>query len=139
MNPKRGYYSLIQFCPDSSRLEAVNVGVLLFCPEIQFLAARTAASNDRAAMLVGCGGLDEAALNSAKRAVERRLEVDREAFQTLEDLQRFVASRGNALKLTDPRPLKVFDPEGDLDTLFAELVDSRTRARPSNVVAPDSV
>lgn len=139
MNPTRGYYSLIQFCADSSRLETVNVGVLLFCPEIQFLAARTAASNDRAAMLVGRGGLDEAALNSAKRAVERRLEVDREAFQTLEDLQRFVASRGNALKLTDPRPLKVFDPEKDLDALFAELVDSDARGGLSNVVAPDSV
>ena len=28
--PTTGYYSVIQFCPDRSRLEAANVGVLLF-------------------------------------------------------------------------------------------------------------
>lgn len=137
MEPKRGYYSLIQFCPDSSRLEAVNVGVLLFCPGERFLAARTAASNRRAAKLVGRGGIDRAALNSAKRAIERRLEVDRESFQTLEDLQRFVGSRGNSLKLTDPRPTKVFDPQEDLDALFAELVGGQPSTEPSKPVAPE--
>ena len=37
MNSKRGYYSLIQFCPEPSRAEAVNLGVLLFCPEAGFI------------------------------------------------------------------------------------------------------
>jgi hypothetical protein len=137
MDAKRGYYSLIQFCPDSSRLEAVNVGVLLFCPEARFLAARTAAGNHRAAKLVGRDGLDKAALNSAKRAIERRLEVDREFFQTLEDLQRFVATRGNVLKLTAPRPMKVFDPQHDLEALFAELVGGRPRAEASKPAVPE--
>lgn len=137
MEPKRGYYSLIQFCPDSSRLESVNVGVLLFCPEAHFLAARTTAANHRAAQLVGRDGLDKSALNSAKRAIERRLNVDRESFQTLEDLQHFVASRGNVLKLTDPRPIKVFDPQNDLDALFAELVGGRPRTVPSKPVIPE--
>jgi len=115
----------------------VNVGVLLFCPESRFLAARTAASNRRAAKLMGRGGLDKAALNSAKRAIERRLEVDRDSFQTLEDLQRFVSSRGNALKLTAPRPTKVFDPQTDLDALFAELVGGTPRIEPSKLVLPE--
>ena len=35
----RGYYSIVQYCPDPSRLEAVNIGVALFCPEIKFLKA----------------------------------------------------------------------------------------------------
>ncbi len=51
MSTKRGYYSLIQFCPNPSRAEAVNLGVLLFCPEAGFIGARTSATNQRAAKL----------------------------------------------------------------------------------------
>ena len=31
MKPSRGYYTIVQYCPDPSRLEAANIGVLLFC------------------------------------------------------------------------------------------------------------
>jgi hypothetical protein len=137
MKPKRGYYSLIQFCPDSSRLEAVNVGVVLLCPDAGFLGARTAAGNRRAEKLVDRGELDRKALNSAKRAIEHRLEVDRDSFRNLEDLQRFVATRGNTLKLTDPRPTKVFQPQNDLDSLFAELVGGRARTQSQEPVTPE--
>ena len=41
MKPSKGYYSLIQYCPDLGRLEAANVGVLLFCPERGFLKFST--------------------------------------------------------------------------------------------------
>jgi len=39
MDARKGYYTLIQFRPDASRLEAVNMGILLFCPETGFIAA----------------------------------------------------------------------------------------------------
>jgi hypothetical protein len=129
MNAKKGYYSLIQFCPDASRLEAVNVGVLLFCPEAEFIAARTARSNQRAAKLVGRSALNTASLNAAKRAIVRRLQTDREAFARFEDLQKFVDSRGNVLKLTPPRPVKVFNPEVELNNLFDELVGGIARSQ----------
>ena len=122
MKPKRGYYSLIQFCPDVSRLEVVNVGVILFCPEAEFLDARTSANNRRAETLVGRGNLERAALNAAKQSIERRLEVDRESFKNIEDLRKFIDTRGNWLKLTDSRPVKVFDPPVDLEKLYEELV-----------------
>src|SRR5438552_3843697 len=122
MTPKKGYYSLIQFCPNPSRLEVVNVGVVLFCSEPRFLAARTAKGNQRPAKLVGRHQLDSASLNSAKQALERRLQVDSMSFETFGDLEKFVNTRGNALKLTAPRPVKVFDPPSDLDKLFEELV-----------------
>ena len=41
----KAYYCLIQYCPDMSRLEAANVGVVLFCPEKGFLAARMSRDN----------------------------------------------------------------------------------------------
>ena len=37
MKPSRGYYCIIQYCPDLGRLEAANIGVLLFCPDRGFL------------------------------------------------------------------------------------------------------
>ena len=49
MTAQKGYYSLIQFYPNPSRLEAVNVGVVLFSPDAQFIAARMGRSNDRPA------------------------------------------------------------------------------------------
>lgn len=122
MKPKRGYYSLIQFCPNVSRLEVVNVGVVLFCPEAEFLDARTSGNNRRAEKLVGRGNLERSALKAAKKSIERRLEVDKESFQDIEDLRKFIDTRGNSLKLTEPRPLKVFDPAEELEELYAELV-----------------
>lgn len=136
MTAKRGYYSLIQFCPDSSRAEAVNIGVLLFCPEARYIAARTARGKARAEKLVGKSGVDSASLNAAKRAIEHRLEVDREGFQTLDDLQRFVDTRANVLKLTVPRPVKVFDPDEDLGKLFDELVGGLARRKPATAFPP---
>ncbi len=122
MKPKRGYYSLIQFCPNASRLEVVNIGVVLFCPEVEFLDARTSGNNSRAEKLVGRGNLERSALNAAKRSIERRLEVDKESFKDINDLRKFIDTRGNWLKLTEPRPLKVFDPTEELEKLYAELV-----------------
>jgi len=126
MKPQRGYYSLIQFCPDASRLEAVNVGVVLFCPALDFLSARTTSNNRRAEALVGRSRLERASLNAAKEAIERRLEVDRGSFQGIEDLENFVNTRGNWLKLTQARPVKVFNPESELEKLYAELVGGKS-------------
>lgn len=122
MTTEKGYYSLIQFCPDVSRLEAVNLGVILFCPGSGFLKALTSRSTRRAEKLVGRADLARAALKSARTAIEKRLLVDRESFKSLEDLQRFVDTRGNSLQLTPPRPLKVSSPDEELSRLFNELV-----------------
>lgn len=129
MKPQRGYYSLIQFCPDASRMEAVNVGVVLFCPGLEFLDARTSNNNRRAEKLVGRSNLKREALNAAKEAIERRLIVDRQAFQNLEDLERYIDTRANCLKLTQARPVKVFNPETDLDRLYEELVGGKSLKR----------
>ena len=48
-----GYYSLVQFCPDYSRLEAVNVGLVLFCEPLAFLGVRLVESNKRVARVFG--------------------------------------------------------------------------------------
>jgi len=96
---------------------------VLFCShDAEYLGARTSGSNRRAEKLVGRDRLQRSALNAAKQAIERRLEVDRDSFKDIEDLQKYIDTRGNWLKLTPPRPMKVFDPAENLDRLYAELV-----------------
>jgi hypothetical protein len=48
-------------------------------------------------------------------------------IQTVDDFSRFVDSRANQLLLTEPRPVKVFDAEGELEALFRNLVGGRRR------------
>lgn len=122
MEAARGYYSLIQYCPDPSKAKSANVGVLLFCPALKFIEARTSAGNDRVRRFFGKDSFDPGRLRAAERAIESRLHVSREDFRTLEDLNSFIETRANELRITSPRPMKVLNPEADLDDLFAELV-----------------
>ncbi len=122
MNPVQGYYSLIQYCPDATRLEAATVGVLLFCPERDFLKALTARDNRRIRKFFGREGHDWQQINSFKLAIQERLEVERPSIQAVEDLEEFIALRANRFQITAPRSMAVNDPEQDLRVLFDEIV-----------------
>jgi hypothetical protein len=127
MKPAKGYYSLIQYCPDLSRLETANIGVLLFCPERLFLQARTVRGNKRILRFFGKEGHDWARIDSFKLGLEERLAAENGSISTLEDLQRFIFLRANELQITPPRPMRVEDPRKDLETLFQELVGGQHR------------
>ena len=135
MNPSKGFYSLIQYCPDLSRLEAANVGVVLFCPEPHFIRARTTDSVQRIRRFFGSADRDWEQIREAKTAIEERLEVEGEHFRTLQDLQHFIETRGNEIQLTPPRPVKVFNPERDLESLFRSLVGGQTQRKAVEPVA----
>ncbi|MEX2213491.1 MAG: DUF3037 domain-containing protein [Phycisphaeraceae bacterium] len=130
MSDLKGYYSLVQFCPDLSRAEAVNVGVLLFCPQRGFIAARTQHSNERVRKFFGADTFDGERLNAAKEALEKRLQTEHDRFSSVDDLNRFISTRANELVLTAPRSVKVDDPDEDIELLFAELVGGRAKRRP---------
>jgi Protein of unknown function (DUF3037) len=132
MNSATGYYSLIQFCPDPSRLEAANVGVLLFSPKHCFLKARTASDNQRIRRFFGSEGHDWQRINSFKQGIEERIQVESGTIRTLQDLELFIAKRANRLRITPPRSMNVADPEKDLDQLFRELVGGSLRSQPTN-------
>jgi hypothetical protein len=117
-----------------SRLESANVGVLLFCPEKDFLAARMSRENTRIRQFFGSEGHDWKRINSFKKGFEERLEVERENIQSLEDLERFIATRANELQITPPRSMRVENPETQIDELFNELVGGHPmRQRQSNL------
>ncbi|MFN7925551.1 MAG: DUF3037 domain-containing protein [Bryobacteraceae bacterium] len=125
----RGYYSIIQYCPDPSRLETVNVGVALFCPDIPYLQARF---GRRKTPIRQVFGKQEWAFVEAQReALEARLKCGKEEFGDLESFEQFVAKRASAFRLTAPRFVKVEDPARELNSLFVRLVESRTEPKGS--------
>ena len=122
MKATKGYFSLVQFSPDVARQEAANVGVVLFCPDHQFIRAKVSSAVGRIRRFFGedVGGYQH--LNAMKEALAKRIEIEKDQFTTLEDLQQFVLTRGNNIHLTQPKPVTVMDPEQDLNALFEELV-----------------
>lgn len=126
MTTTKGYHSIIQYCPDPSRLEAVNLGVALFCPEIRFLKAQFGRSKTRVRHLFGKQDWEFIALQQA--AIEARLAREQETFEKLEDLESYISRRANALTLTSPRPVKVENPHRELKDLVRRLVGSQLEA-----------
>lgn len=122
-----GYYSLIQYCPDLSRAESANVGVLLFCPALRFIDAKTAEGNDRVRKLFGTKGSELDRINAFKRSIETRVRLEAGRFHDLPALVSFIDTRANEIVLTPPRPIKVLEGRPDLDRLFDELVGGRPR------------
>lgn len=137
MNATKGYFSLVQFCPDLSRLEAANVGVILQVPDRGFIRAQMASGNDRVRRFFSgqeLGGLEH--INIMKQALANRLEVEQDQFKSPDDLRRFAEQQANKLVVTPPRFVKVFNPEQDLENLFNELVGGRGQRRERDEVEP---
>jgi len=122
MSSATGYYSLIQYCPDPSRLEAANVGVLLFAPEQKFLKALMARDNRRIQQFFGRHGHDWVRINSFKKAVEERVQAETGSMRTLEDLKEFIARRANRFLMTEPRSMRISVPQQDLERIYQELI-----------------
>ena len=123
----RGYYSIIQYCPDPSRLETVNLGVALFCPEVRFLKARFGRRKTRVRHLFG--KQDWEFVEAQKSAIEARLEHEKEDFQGLDDFGAFISRRASAFRMTAPRAVKVENPEEELVSLLARLVGPQEESR----------
>jgi hypothetical protein len=114
-----GYYCLIQYCPDFGRAEAANVGLVLFQPEPRAVAVRIVDDAKPAARRLGRPELSQSVLEDA-RAMHYRLQ--REPFRSVEDLERFVRTRGNQIQMTAPRWMRIEAIERDADSMFEELV-----------------
>jgi hypothetical protein len=128
MNPTKGYFSLAQYCPDLARQEAANVGVVLFCPELQFVGCQMAESIARIRRFFGNEVDGYQHLRGMMEALVSRIEVERSHLNSLQDFQQFVATRANKVILTVPKPIVVLDPQADLDALYSELVADLQKA-----------
>ncbi|MCC5876103.1 MAG: DUF3037 domain-containing protein [Candidatus Sumerlaeia bacterium] len=133
-----GYYSLVQYRPDPLRLEAATVGLLLVCPNWNFVNVKTADSLARLEKFFGPVRFDREKVRGMLDALEERTKVMDPDLRTLEDLEKFVALRANEVILTPPRTTKITNPEKDFQRLLNRALGKvpRTRREPSK---PDPV
>ncbi len=129
----RGFFSVVQFCPDLDRGECANVGVVLVVPQLGVLAVRFGSDNEAPKQRFGADAYDDVRLTLAKRALEGRIKNDGAAWTTSEDLERFGRLEGNHLVLSKPRVILVEEPRAELEELYMRLVHvegvRRTRVR----------
>jgi len=135
----RGFYSLVQYCPDRFRAEAVNVGLVLLCLDPYGLRVDTISRHDRVRRLFGIGRPELKNLKLAAEGLRNRIESG--DIRTQEDLASFAASRANDLRLTEPRLANIEDLSQDFARLFSELVEDRdtvalAAASPAEVLPP---
>jgi hypothetical protein len=125
----RGFYSIVQYCPDRFRAEAVNVGLVLLCVEPHALRVRMTTNFDRVLKLFGIGKPDLTNLKFSTDGLTSRIENSVDELRTPEDLAALAASRANDLRLTEPRLAKLDDFDNDFERLFAQLVEQRPARR----------
>lgn len=118
MSKHKGFYSIIQYCPNPGRMECVNVGISLLVPDLQFFVVQLGETDER--VLRFFPDTDIERLNTAKHAVVFRL---REIPAVKGVLQDYVDSRANELRMTILRPITVDDPDETLQYLMRELVN----------------
>ncbi len=122
MTPNKGWFSIVQFCPDPNRLESANIGVLLFCPALGFLDVRIASDNKRIKKFFGSKDIDLPLVNSFKKGLKERLQKEHKHIVDHEQLMDFVDRRANQVRISPPRSIRVIEPEKQLDDLFLEMV-----------------
>jgi hypothetical protein len=118
VSQNRGYYSLVQFCPDPSRLEGVNIGVVLYSPGERRLQVRITRNNQRIRKFFG--NQDWNLVNRAKTSIENQLRSQQ--FLTVEELESYISKRANIIQISPPRPMAITDLETDIAELHDRLV-----------------
>jgi hypothetical protein len=137
MKPVKGYYSIIQFCPDRAKFEVANVGLILFAPEINYLDVKVSHSNGKIHHFFGRNNFDVGRLNFLKESIQNRLRVTEKGnIISLDALEKFINTRANEIVLTSPRPVKIEDPQKELESLFDELVGGRAKKQKSRILFP---
>ncbi len=129
----KGFFSVVQFCPDLDRGECANVGVVLVVPSLGFRKVLLSEDNEGPKQRFGRDAYDDARLAVAKRALAGRIEQEGREWGTPEELTKFGKKEGNHLLLSAPRVILVEDAEVELSELFQRLVHvdpNRRRRQP---------
>lgn len=122
MSLHKGYYSILQYCPDPARREAANIGVALLCPGQAFFNARVGTGNQRVTHFFDKSQYDITRLNEYKKGLVDRLNRTHEVTDK-ESFAQFAAMQVNAVTMTSPQFCRVEGLADDvLENLFLELV-----------------
>jgi hypothetical protein len=129
MSEQTCYYSLIQFCPDPSRLEGVNVGVGLYSPSEKRVLVKITRTNLRIKRFFG--NQNWPLINRAKTSVENQLKSQQ--FSDVEDFKSYISKRANSIQLSSPRSVRIADSQRSLQELFERLVGPEAPERRTRI------
>ena len=137
----RGFYSLVQYCPDRFRAEAVNVGLVLLCVDPHVVRVKMTGKYDRVRKLFAIGKSDLKNLKVSTHGLVCRIEQSAGELRTSEELATFASTRANDLRLTELRLAKLDNIDDDFERLFAQLVEQHSTAElaetsPAEVLPP---
>jgi len=124
----RGFYSVVQYCPDRFRAEAVNVGLVLLCVDPHAVRVRMTGNHERVRRLFSIARPELKNLKLSTHGLASRIQKSVDELRTCDDLTAFAASRANDLRLTEPRLAKIENLDEDFERLFSDLVDERSTA-----------
>lgn len=129
-----GFYSLFQYTGNARRLEAVNVGVALMCPEANFLETRLLDEADiKDAVKTSPGDTARHTLLASSQAqtADAWLKMAKESGEvsTREALVSFSSRLCNEVSMTAPRRFIMDNPEQELEALFQKLVVRRPQTK----------
>jgi DUF3037 family protein len=139
--PRAFQYAIVRVVPHVARGERFNAGVILFCRQRGFLAARTALDEARLAALDP--GLDARPVRAHLDALARLAagEPDAGRVAGLDQSERFhwlVAPSSTIIQPSEVHTGLTDDPAAELDRLFRELVATPAPPRAPRTGRPDS-
>lgn len=118
-------YGVLRIVPRVERGEFVNAGVIVFCPELRFLAARTHLNRERLHALWPDMDLDMVAAHLAAFMKVAVGEADAGTIARLSQRERFhwlVSPRSTVIQVSPVHSGLCDDPQAMLDQLFGQLV-----------------
>jgi hypothetical protein len=126
MNVTNGYYSLVRYCPDTSRQEFVNIGVAIYSPIEKQVTIRLSPDNRRLSQVFGKQDLHF--VNRLKKSLEESLK--RASFGNVSELESYIGRSANAIQLGPLRSLKICNIADDLTQLFERLIGEKQERGP---------
>jgi hypothetical protein len=137
----RAFYSVVQYCPDRLRAEAVNVGLVLLCVEPHEVRVRVTTNHERVRKLFSIAKPELKNLKLSTQSLANRITLSRDELRTEQDFASFVASRANDLRLTEPRLAKLEEIDSCFERLYSQLVERCStevlaEASPAEVLPP---
>ena len=123
------YYSLIQFSPDRSKHEAVNIGVAVYSRSEHRVYVRISKDNRRIKRFFGDQDWQFVAI--ARRAIQQRLSS--ESFGSVKDLEEFISRRANSIRMTELQPISSSNVESDVEGLYSDLVEEAIHSKRARI------
>ena len=118
---KDGYYTLIQYCPEPRRMEHVNIGVILLCPELEFFDGMVVGHNSRIKQFFG-DSHDWEQIDSLKLRIQEKIWSLKPRIKKLVDLKDITCQWPNQIQFSWVQTTPVWNPERNLNQLFLEIV-----------------